>query len=200
MLPLISSNLTAAVVFAAACLTWEIPEIIGMFRQWAKVSRQTAVIQDRGSLAILVGLQMAGLALNFVLAWQAPAAAITWQRTALFALGVIFIPLGVALRWYAIRTLGRYFTRDVAVSADQQIVQHGPYRLIRHPAYSGTFLSMLGVGLAMTNWASLISLMSLVFIGHFYRVLVEEKALTQALGKPYVDYMQRTRRFIPFLF
>lgn len=55
------------------------------------------------------------------------------------------------MRLYAIRTLGRYFTRDVAVSAGQQVVQSGLYHLIRHPAYSGTFLTMLEVGLAMTN-------------------------------------------------
>jgi protein-S-isoprenylcysteine O-methyltransferase Ste14 len=113
---------------------------------------------------------------------------------------VILILLGVALRWYAIWTLGRYFTRDVAVSADQQVVQTGPYRSIRHPAYSGTFLTMLGVGLAMTNWASLVTLLICVLIGHMYRVSVEEKALIQAIGQPYVEYMHRTRLFIPLVF
>jgi protein-S-isoprenylcysteine O-methyltransferase Ste14 len=200
LLPSFASNPTEAVLFAAGCLIWLIPELIGMLRQWAKVSRQTALIQDRGSLTILVGLQWVGLVLNFALAWLAPGAAIHWQRSALFLLGVALIPLGVALRWYAIRTLGQYFTRDVAVSADQPVVAHGPYRLIRHPAYSGTFLTMLGVGLAMTNWASLFSLMVCVFIGHLYRVMVEEKVLIHALGQPYMDYMRRTRRFIPLLF
>jgi protein-S-isoprenylcysteine O-methyltransferase Ste14 len=104
------------------------------------------------------------------------------------------------LRWYAIWTLGRYFTRDVAVSAEQQVVQRGPYRAIRHPAYSGTFLTMLGVGLAVTNWASLAVLLTGVLLGHLYRVHVEEKALMQTIGQPYIDYMRRTRRFIPLVF
>ncbi len=158
------------------------------------------LVQDSGSLAVLVGLQWFGLALNFILAWLFPAAAIPWQRETLFMLAVIFILLGVALRWYAIWTLGRYFTRDVAVSVDQQVVQRGPYRLIRHPAYSGTFLTMLGVGLAVTNWASLISLLVCVFLGHSYRVCVEERALIQNIGQPYIEYMRRTRRFIPLVF
>ena len=200
MLPLIYTNTAAAGVFMVACLIWLIPEMVGMFPQQAKASRQAVSIQDRGSLVILIGMQWVGLALNFFLAWLFPAAAILWQQKALFLLGVIFILLGVALRWYAIGQLGRFFTRHVAVSVDQPVVQQGPYRWIRHPAYSGTFLTMLGVGLAMTNIASLISLLLCVFLGHFYRVIIEEKALVRTIGQPYVEYMRRTKRFIPRVF
>ena len=200
MLPLVYTNPTAAGVFCAACLAWLVPEMFGMFPQMAKASRKGVVVQDRGSLILLLGLQWVGLALNFMLAWLLPATAFPGPRTALFVLGVAFIPLGAALRGYAIWTLGSYFTRDVAVSLDQPVVQRGPYRLIRHPAYSGTFLTMLGVGLALTNWAGLGCLLSCVFLGHFYRVSVEEKALVRTLGQPYVDYMRRTKRFIPLLF
>ncbi len=176
LLPLIYTNPAAAGIFLAACLVWNVPEMIGAFKQMAKVSRREATVQDRGSMAILIGLQWIGLALNFLLAWLFPAAAITWHRTA------------------------RYFTRDVAVSADQKVVQNGPYRSIRHPAYSGTFLTMLGVGLAMTNWASLVALLVCVFLGHLHRVRVEEKALIQTIGQQYLEYMHRTRRFIPLVF
>jgi protein-S-isoprenylcysteine O-methyltransferase Ste14 len=200
LLPLVYTNLGAAAIFLAACLVWNVPEMIGAFKQTAKVSRKGASIQDRGSMGILIGLQWFGLALNFLLGGLLPAAAIPWHRTTLFLLGVALLLLGVALRWYAIWTLGRYFTRDVAVSTDQKVVQNGPYRSIRHPAYSGTFLTMAGVGLAMTNWASLIALFICVFPGHLYRVHVEEKALIQAIGQPYVEYMHRTRRFIPLVF
>ena len=200
MLPLIYINALAAGIFLAACLIWNVPEMIGAIKQSAKVSRREASIQDRASMGILIGLQWVGIALNFLLAGLFQAAAISWHQTTLFGIGVSLILLGVALRWYAIWTLGRYFTRDVAVSVDQKVVQNGPYRYIRHPAYSGTFLTMLGVGLAMTNWASLVALLMCVYIGHVYRVRVEEKALSQAIGQPYVEYMQRTKRFIPLLF
>src|ERR1700724_2367392 len=183
LLPLIYTNAGAAGIFLAACLIWNVPEMIGALKQRAKASRKEASIQDRGSMGILIGLQWIGLALNFSLAGLYPAAAIPWHRTALFGIGVTLILLGVALRWYAIWTLGRYFTRDVAVSAEQKVVQNGPYRSIRHPAYSGTFLTMLGVGLAVTNWASLLALLTCVLVGHLYRVRVEEKALIQTIGQ-----------------
>ncbi len=200
LLPLIYTNTGAASIFLAACSIWIVPEMIGMLKQMAKVSRKEASIQDRGSMGLLIGLQWVGLALNFSLAGLFPAAAISWHRTSLFSIGVTLMLLGVALRWYAIWTLGGYFTRDVAVSADQQVVQNGPYRFIRHPAYSGTLLTMLGVGLAMTNWASLVALLTSVLVGHMYRVSVEEKALIRIIGEPYVEYMGRTKRFIPLVF
>ena len=200
MLPLVYTNTAATFIFMVACLIWLIPEMIGMFRQMANVSRKAVVVHDHGSLVILIGLQWVGIALNFLLAWFFPFVTIPLHRTTFFLLGIIFILLGVGLRWFSIWTLGRYFTRDIAVSMDQQVVQNGPYRLIRHPAYSGTFLTMLGLGLAMTNWASLISLLFCVFLGHLYRVRIEEETLIQYIGQPYIDYMRRTKRFIPLVF
>jgi protein-S-isoprenylcysteine O-methyltransferase Ste14 len=200
LLPLIYTNMVAAGIFLVACLVWNVPEWIVAFKQTAKAPRKEASVQDRGSMGLLIGLLWSGIALSLSLAWLFQAAAIPRYRTALFGIGVALILLGVALRWYAISILGRYFTREVMVSADQKVVQHGPYRYIRHPAYSGTFLTMAGVGLAMTNWASLVALLMCVLIGHMYRVSVEEKALIQAIGQPYVEYMQRTKRFIPMVF
>jgi protein-S-isoprenylcysteine O-methyltransferase Ste14 len=198
--PFVLTGRAETVVFIAACLIWAVPEMIGSVRQRARVSRKGASVQDRSSLAVVIGLQWIGLALCFFFARLFPAAAISGQRTAVLLLGILIMLMGVALRWYAIRTLGRFFTRDVAVSADQPVVQDGPYRFIRHPAYSGTFLSMLGLGLAVTTWAGLVCLLACVFFGHLYRVNVEEKALVGAIGQPYVEYMRRTRRFIPLLF
>jgi protein-S-isoprenylcysteine O-methyltransferase Ste14 len=80
------------------------------------------------------------------------------------------------------------------------VVQNGPYKFIRHPAYSGTLLTMLGIGLAMTNWASLVAILVCIFPSFFYRVLVEERALRTSLGQPYVEYMRHTKRFVPFVF
>ena len=199
MQPLIYTNLTAAILFIVACLIWNAPEVIGTFWQTARVSRRDAAVRDRGSMGILIGLQWIGLALNFALGALEPGAAIPWQRPTLFLLGVGTILLGIAVRWYAIGTLREYFTRDVAVSAHQRVVCHGPYRYVRHPAYSGTLLTMAGVGLAMTNWLSMSALLLCVIPGHLYPVSVEEQALVQTIGQPYREYMRHTRRFIPWV-
>ena len=197
MLPLAYGKNLYALVFWIAFAIWAVPEWIGASFQRASGSAQ---VQDRGSYAVLLLGLWIGVTLNFWLPLVFPGATIVWHRTLLFSLGIVLMLLGVVLRWYAIRVLGQYFTRDVAVRPDQPIVQAGPYRYVRHPAYSGSLLTMLGLGLTMTNWAALIALMVCVLLGHAYRVGVEERALREKLGLPYIEYMRRTRRFIPFVF
>jgi protein-S-isoprenylcysteine O-methyltransferase Ste14 len=59
---------------------------------------------------------------------------------------------------------------------------------------------LLGVGLALANWASLVAMLAGGLIGLLYRIRVEERALVEALGQPYRDYMRQTKVFIPFIF
>ena len=106
---------------------------------------------------------------------------------------------GVAFRWWAIATLGKFFTFDVAVQSGQKVVDTGPYRYIRHPSYTGTLMTQVGIGLALGNWAGMLALMVCMAIAYSYRISVEEQALVAALGEPYKQYMRRTRRIIPFL-
>ena len=200
MLPLISTSRAAAVIFVVACAIWLLPEMVGMVGQRARVSRREAVVRDRGSLVWLIGLQWLGLILGFIFALRFLEATVGPHQNIVFAAGIAAILLGVTLRWYAIWTLGSYFTRDIAVRSDQPVVRSGPYALVRHPAYSGTFLTMLGIGLALTNWAALAVLLAGVFIGHLPRVLLEEEALRDTIGQPYAQYMRKTRRFIPRVF
>ncbi|MDQ2886975.1 MAG: isoprenylcysteine carboxylmethyltransferase family protein [Chloroflexota bacterium] len=196
MLPLVYAWNIYALLFWTVYIVWFALEIIGSRAQRVEAGAEK---QDRGSMAVLLAGLYIGLFLNFAFAGLLPGATITWKRPVLFFIGVALMVLGIILRQYAIRVLGRYFTREVATRADQQVVQTGPYRFIRHPAYSGTLLTILGIGLAMTNWASLVAILLCCFVGHFYRVQVEERALRTSLGQPYVEYMQHTKRFIPFL-
>jgi protein-S-isoprenylcysteine O-methyltransferase Ste14 len=196
-IPLMVSNPAAAWTFWIAYAIWTVPEFLGGFRQRSSVTGATA--QDRGSYFAVVFSMYAGLFIAFLAAIRVPTATITWQRGTVFALGIALMLLGIALRWWAIRTLGQFFTRDVATRGDQVVVENGPYRLIRHPSYSGTLLTVLGVGVALTNWVSIIVAVGCSLAGHLYRVRIEEAALRKALGKPYEDYVRRTRRFIPFV-
>jgi protein-S-isoprenylcysteine O-methyltransferase Ste14 len=140
------------------------------------------------------------MTLGFGVAWRFPAAAIAGHQSAWFFLGIGCMLAGVALRWYAIWVLGRYFTRDVATHPGQHVVTTGPYRWIRHPSYAGGLLTCFGVGLALTNWLSILAIMGPLGVGYLYRVRVEELALGRALGSEYLTYMRHTKRFIPGLF
>lgn len=106
---------------------------------------------------------------------------------------------GVAFRWYAIWTLGRAFRLDVATREDQPLIQTGPYRMLRHPAYSGTLLTLLGMGLVLANWGSLLIILLGGFLGLLYRIRVEEQVLRAAFGQRYIDYRRRTWCLIPLV-
>jgi protein-S-isoprenylcysteine O-methyltransferase Ste14 len=117
----------------------------------------------------------------------------------LFWFGIALVYVGLAFRLYAIKVLGRYFTTSVAVVADQHVVADGPYKLIRHPSYTGLLIMFFGFGLSSTNRLSLLVLMGCALIGLSYRIHVEERALQAHLGLPYEEYMQHTKRLIPFV-
>jgi protein-S-isoprenylcysteine O-methyltransferase Ste14 len=106
---------------------------------------------------------------------------------------------GIAFRFYAMSVLGKYFTYQVAVQTGQTVIDTGPYRYLRHPSYTGALVTLVGLGLALGNWASLLVLLACMGAAYYYRISVEESALVAALGEPYKLYMQRTWRLVPFL-
>lgn len=172
------------------------PEWVGTFFQNPE---KGAVRRDRGSYAaVLISLSV-GISVAFSCAFGVAATTIAWHQPLQFWVGVALMLAGTAFRWYAIRVLGKFFTRSVATRPGQYVVDTGPYRLIRHPSYSGSLLTLLGMGLAMTNWLSVAGVVLCGLIGYGYRVHVEERALCADLGESYRAYRQRTWRFVPFV-
>jgi protein-S-isoprenylcysteine O-methyltransferase Ste14 len=197
MLPLAYTHPLYAIAFGATAtlvLALELPRIIN------NRTRDDAVAHDSGSLVVLLGLLALGTAGALLCALLLPDAARRSERELIFWIGIALMLLGAAFRAYAIRVLGRYFVVTVAVGPDQRVIDIGPYRYIRHPSYSGALLVLLGLGLTLTNWASLAVLAACNLVGFAYRVAVEERTLRDVLGSPYIAYMGRTRRFIPFVF
>jgi protein-S-isoprenylcysteine O-methyltransferase Ste14 len=119
------------------------------------VGRPGSRRQDRLSGPALIGGLLLALYAGSAAAHALPRATIIWNRPYVFALGLALGVAGVAFRWYAIKTLGRFFTMRVTTSADQTVVDTGPYRLIRHPSYTGALMTVVGVLLCSTNWLSL---------------------------------------------
>jgi protein-S-isoprenylcysteine O-methyltransferase len=141
-----------------------------------------------------------GIALGSLVTLTVDGASMPAHRDLAFWMGIGFLAAGVALRRYAVSALGRLWVHEVAIQAQHEVIEAGPYRWIRHPAYTGSLLGFVGVGLAMGNWAALLVIAAVPMLAYAYRVSVEERALAAALGDQYRAYMRRTRRFIPFVF
>jgi protein-S-isoprenylcysteine O-methyltransferase Ste14 len=103
-------------------------------------------------------------------------------------LGSGLMATGIAIRQWAIFVLGRFFTADVRVHTQQAVVDHGPYRSVRHPSYSGMIVFFVGLGLALANWLSLVVLALVPTVGLIVRIRSEERTLLAGLGESYRRY------------
>jgi protein-S-isoprenylcysteine O-methyltransferase Ste14 len=127
-----------------------------------------------------------------------PAAAIR-PGAASFAAGMVVLLGGLVLRGWSFKTLGQYFTHTVMVSSDQPVIATGPYRVLRHPSYTGVLLACIGVGLAAANWADLAALLLLTLTPLLWRIHIEEHALSATLGERYRAYAAQHKRLVPLV-
>ena len=115
------------------------------------------------------------------------------------AVGLGVRAAGVALRVWASVTLGRRFKFVVVIQDGLRVVASGPYRLLRHPSYTGALVGFLGVGIALDSWLSVLALVLIPLLAIGVRIRVEEAELARALGEEYRAYARRTRRLVPGL-
>jgi protein-S-isoprenylcysteine O-methyltransferase Ste14 len=195
MMPLYVTSAAASALYGMVIVVWIVSEAIVFARHARGVGDPR---QDRLSGPALIGFLLLAVWLGSMLARAVPGAAITQGRPFLFGLGLVAAIAGIAIRQYAIATLGRFFTTRVTTRPDQTVVDTGLYRYVRHPSYSGSLLTVLGILLCSTNWISLACFV-LALPGFAYRIRVEERVLSAALGEPYRNYMRRAKRLVPFL-
>jgi len=155
--------------------------------------------KDRGTLyfnfiAIVLGLTLAGF-LNGKSRYFFPGG----RSDTGFWIGIAIMVLGFALRIWAVTTLGASFRTTVETHTNQAVVDRGPYRLIRHPSYSGLILMCIGDGVALQNWLSLAIAVILPLVALLYRIHIEEQTLVSSIGSDYQKYQSKTKRLIPWV-
>ncbi|MBN1810260.1 MAG: isoprenylcysteine carboxylmethyltransferase family protein, partial [Anaerolineae bacterium] len=145
-----------------------------------------------GIVAVEMGL-IAGPVLNhFGIGRLAHEAIVGWT-------GVALMVGGIALRHWAGRTLGAYFTRTLRVQDNQPIVTEGPYQAIRHPGYTGALSMWVGALISTANWLTITIATPAIIGAYVYRIRCEEIMLTDAFGEQYQAYQAHTWKLIPFI-
>ena len=114
--------------------------------------------------------------------------------------GIMAMIVGLALRIWASRVLGAFYTRTLRTSAHQHLITKGPYRLVRHPGYLANLLMWLGAGFATANWIVPVSLTMPMMGAYWYRMRAEEAMLADAFPQEYPGYASHTWRLVPFLY
>src|SRR5213593_4047896 len=160
---------------------------------------RTGTKQNRSTLRVVWLVITVSVVAGIYVAKHWPAATLPHQRSFVFA-GVVLFVVGLLLRWWTIITLGRFFTVDVTIEKDHELVERGPFRIVRHPSYTGVLLAFVGFALTLGNWAALLVILLPIGAAFIHRMNVEENALSGALGVQYTDYWRRTKRLVPFIY
>jgi protein-S-isoprenylcysteine O-methyltransferase Ste14 len=119
------------------------------------------------------------------------------QPIMFFAGGTILFCCGVVLRVAAVRELGQYYSHRVQVTNEHRVIQTGPYRCIRHPAYTGMLLAHLGLSLVFFNWVSLGLLFGALMPALLVRIVQEERTLSSLPS--YVEFCRSRARIVPYV-
>lgn len=117
----------------------------------------------------------------------------------LVTLGMLIGWLGLLLRWWSFVSLGKYFTVVLRTSHDQPVIERGPYRVLRHPSYTGLLLAFTGGGLIVGNWVSAGTAVGTILTALIYRIRTEERALNATLGDRYRHFAATRARLIPYV-
>lgn len=181
-------------VYMGLVAVWAASEIwLGLRRRSGDRSRQ----RDGGTLRMLmvtiylcIGL---GVWLSYVRPWPIPEP----PRVALFLIGMAMMVAGMLFRWWSIRVLAEYFTVDVSIRADHRIVRDGPYRVLRHPSYTGALATFYGFSLCLGDIAALLAVVVPVTLVFLWRIRVEEAVLAQAFPDDYPTYVREAKRLLP---
>jgi len=165
----------------------------------AKRSKSLTTGKDRLTLPLLWTVITVSIFVAFFLRAAFPQGRLPHAQT-FYIIGLILFALGLIIRWIAIIHLGRFFTVNVAIAHDHQLITTGPYRFVRHPSYTGTLLIFLGFGLCMLNIFSLAAVFLPISAAFLWRMHVEETVLREAFGERYRRYAETTPRLLPRIY
>jgi len=114
--------------------------------------------------------------------------------------GVGMVVAGMAFAVWARVTLGRNWSGIVTVKENHELVQTGPYALVRHPIYTGILFAMAGTVLAMVPSPLGLAMLGLLTVAFWFKWRKEERMMTGEFPEAYPAYRRRVRAaVVPWL-
>ncbi|HEY6464573.1 MAG TPA: isoprenylcysteine carboxylmethyltransferase family protein [Candidatus Acidoferrales bacterium] len=99
----------------------------------------------------------------------------------------------------AMRTLGKQWSLIARIVSGHELIQQGPFSIVRNPIYLAMFGLLLQAGIVVSVWQAIVPAIVLFLIGTWIRIREEEKILRQQFGSQFDDYARRVPAFIPGL-
>jgi len=115
-----------------------------------------------------------------------------------FLAGLALVVIGLGFAVAARVSLGGNWSGTVTLKKDHELVQSGPYALVRHPIYTGLLVALIGTAIAIDRWRALAGL-ALLLAGIVYKISVEERFMREQFGEAYARYRARVKALVPFV-
>lgn len=167
----------------------------------------------RAAIPVIAGLVSGLYAVCLLLAWLL---GIPWDLglpMPLRLLGLPFIAYGLGMAgwmfrfrgpnavlastWATLLKLMRRVPIEVAAGRTEPLVVAGPYRVVRHPLYSGIDGLTVGIALLVDHPWAYLGALALGLWFAFVLAPFEERELVALFGAPYSTYARSVRRFLP---
>ena len=114
-------------------------------------------------------------------------------------LGLAVVLAGLSFACWARFILGSSWSANPMIRQDHELVLRGPYRIVRHPIYTGILTMFLGTAIQFGLVRSFLGVI-LCTISFRMKLAVEEQLMLQQFGDQYVEYSANVRRIVPFLY
>lgn len=150
---------------------------------------------DKGSALLIIVSNFIIITVAFLFAGYNIALLPTW----IFIPGIVLMIIGFIIRQWSIAILGYFFSSTVGVKKNHKLIDIGPYQLIRHLSYTAGFMFVIGLGLTLQSWGTIIIAIIMSSIAYSYRIHREENLLITKFGNEYIKYMKRTKKLIPYI-
>jgi protein-S-isoprenylcysteine O-methyltransferase Ste14 len=112
--------------------------------------------------------------------------------------GAVICICGLVFTLWARYTLAGNWSSDVTFKREHELIRSGPYRLVRHPIYTGLLVMFVGTTLHIGQLRCLFGLLLMV-IGFWIKISQEERLLVRHFPEAYPNYRREVKALIPFL-
>jgi protein-S-isoprenylcysteine O-methyltransferase len=120
------------------------------------------------------------------------------RDVALLWTGLILTAVGVGFAILARFWIGRNWSGTITIKEQHELIQSGPYRIVRHPIYTGLLLAYVGTAIIQGERRGFVGF-CLLLVGFGLKLRLEETFMVQQFGNAYLDYKQRVKALVPFI-
>lgn len=172
---------------------------------WAVVlmtSKPAAQPQNSESRLLQIGIQVLGLWLifgsPFLLRRTVFAGRLLPAHTDVAVLGLLLTFVGMLLTGWARILIGRHRHHAATPRRGYIFIRKGPYRLARHPVYTGLIFAALGTAIVFLRAECFVGAL-LVGVGFWFKLRSDERHMLRQFGEEYARYRNEVRALIPFI-